>query len=246
MLPKKQKSGNQKRKERKEKEKRQDEGRQLLTAFFHKVSETNSGAGAAAAAEAAGAAVAPEAAGAPVASPAGFSEDETEVIDEQRQDVFESSEEAGEREKERPGEGNTEQLLSEDPGLWPDKLTAQQRETLVCRLASERVDLTKVAPKDKEGKAFPDYLQYVKSANMREKIRRDWLIHSDSAKALFCIPCLLFSHEQTRPSKSALNSKDGLKLSDIKWQKMYRKFPEHEKHTPHKQCYVKWKRKGHV
>uniref|UniRef100_A0A3B1IJ48 TTF-type domain-containing protein n=1 Tax=Astyanax mexicanus TaxID=7994 RepID=A0A3B1IJ48_ASTMX len=160
-------------------------------------------------------------------------------------DVFESSEEAGEREKERPGEGNTEQLLSEDPGLWPDKLTAQQRETLVCRLASERVDLTKVAPKDKEGKAFPDYLQYVKSANMREKIRRDWLIHSDSAKALFCIPCLLFSHEQTRPSKSALNSKDGLKLSDIKWQKMYRKFPEHEKHTPHKQCYVKWKSLQH-
>lgn len=49
-------------------------------------------------------------------------------------DVFESSEEAGEREKEGPSEGNAEELLSEDPGLWPEKLTAQQRETLVCRL----------------------------------------------------------------------------------------------------------------
>ncbi|KAL6456301.1 hypothetical protein MHYP_G00348440 [Metynnis hypsauchen] len=160
-------------------------------------------------------------------------------------DVFESSEEVGEREKEGPSEGNAEELLSEDPGLWPDKLTAQQRETLVCRLASESVDLTKVAPKDKEGKAFPDYLQYVKSANGCEKIRRDWLIHSDSTKALFCIPCLLFSHEQTRQSKGALNSKDGLKLSDFKWQKMYRKFPEHETHTPHKQRYVKWKSLQH-
>lgn len=45
-------------------------------------------------------------------------------------DVFKSSEEAGEREKEGPSEGNAEEL-SEDPGLWPDKLTAQQRETLV-------------------------------------------------------------------------------------------------------------------
>ncbi|KAL6475705.1 hypothetical protein MHYP_G00167450 [Metynnis hypsauchen] len=231
MLPKKHKSGYQKKKERKEKERMQNEGRQLLTAFFPKVSETNSGAGAAA--------------GAAVASPDGSSEDEPEVRDEQRQDVFESSEEVGEREKEGPSEGNAEELLSEDPGLWPDKLTAQQRETLVCRLASESVDLTKVAPKDKEGKAFPDYLQYVKSANGREKIRGDWLIHSDSTEALFCIPCLLFSHEQTRQSKSALNSKDGLKLSDIKWQKMYRKFPEHETHTPHKQCYVKWKSLQH-
>ena len=124
-------------------------------------------------------------------------------------DVFESSEEAGEREKEGQSEGNEEEL-SEDPGLWPEKLTAQQRDTLVCRLASQSGDLTKVAPKDKDGKAFPSYLQYVKSANGREKIRRDWLIHSDSANALFCIPCLLFSHEQTRPSKSATMGQDRL------------------------------------
>ncbi|XDV16533.1 hypothetical protein PO909_016205, partial [Leuciscus waleckii] len=83
--------------------------------------------------------------------------------------------------------------------------------------------------KDKDGKAFPSYLQYVKSANGREKIRRDWLIHSDSANALFCIPCLLFSHEQTRPSKSALNSKDGLKLADIKWQEHLEKVRQKKK-----------------
>lgn len=51
-------------------------------------------------------------------------------------DVFERSEEAEEKEKEGQSEGNAEELLSEDPGLWPEKLTAQQRETIVCRLAS--------------------------------------------------------------------------------------------------------------
>ncbi|KAL6479320.1 hypothetical protein MHYP_G00127530 [Metynnis hypsauchen] len=96
-----------------------------------------------------------------------------------KRDVFESSEEVGEREKEGPSEGNAEELLSEDPGLWPDKLTAQQRETLVCRLASESVDLTKVAPKDKEGKAFPDYLQYVKSANGQQNVLLVRYVHHD-------------------------------------------------------------------
>lgn len=51
-------------------------------------------------------------------------------------DVFERSEEAEEKEKEGQSEGNAEEELSEDPGLWPEKLTAQQRETIVCRLAS--------------------------------------------------------------------------------------------------------------
>lgn len=78
-----------------------------------------------------------------------------------------------------------------------------------------------------------------------KKIRRDWLIQSGSAAALYCIPCLLFSHELTKPSRSALNSKDRFKLAHIKWQIMYNKFPEHETNMPHKQCCVKWKSLQH-
>lgn len=54
------------------------------------------------------------------------------------------------------------------------------------------------------------------------------IIYSDSTEALYCIPCLVFSHEQTKPSKSAVNGKDRFKLVNMKWQRMYGKLPKHE------------------
>ena len=94
-----------------------------------------------------------------------------------------------------------------------------------------------------EGKPFPMYLQFAKSANGREKIKRDWLIHRETAKAFYCIPRLLFSHELSKSSKSTLNSKDGLKYT--KWRNMYKKLPERNTGMAHKQCYLKWKNLQH-
>lgn len=71
------------------------------------------------------------------------------------------------------------------------------------------------------------------------------IIYSDSTEALYCIPCLVFSHEQTKPSKSAVNGKDRFKLVNMKWQRMYGKLPKHETHPIHKQWYVKWKSLKH-
>ena len=87
------------------------------------------------------------------------------------------------------------------------------------------------------------YLQFPKSANGREKIKRDWLIHRETAKAFYCIPRLLFSHELSKSSKSTLNSKDGLKYT--KWRNMYKKLPERNTGMAHKQCYLKWKNLQH-
>lgn len=50
----------------------------------------------------------------------------------------------------------------------------------------------------------------------------------EAEQALYCIPCLLFSHELSKSPKSALNSKDGCKSEHIKWHNMYKKLPEHE------------------
>lgn len=177
-------------------------------------------------------------------------EDDGSEESKENEDCTEGSEKDQEKTEEKGeiSEGNAEEFLPEDPGLWPEKLTNEQRDIIVHRLANkgpEKTNITKMAPKNKEGKPFPNYLHYAKSANGREKIRRDWLIYSESAEALYCIPCLLFSHEQTRPSKSALNSKDGVKLANIKWQKMYGKLPEHETNASHKQCYLKWKSLQH-
>lgn len=108
-------------------------------------------------------------------------------------------------------------LLSVDPGLWPTKLTDKDRATIVCKLSQkEERDM----PHDSQGKPFPDYLKYCKAANGRVKMRRDWLIYSESTDALFCIPCVLFSQGQKRPSHSLLNSDQGYKMSDVKWHRM--------------------------
>ncbi len=45
---------------------------------------------------------------------------------------------------------------------------------------------------------FPEYLQSSKSANGREKQKRDWLTYIPSMDALYCVPCMLFSHDDLR------------------------------------------------
>ncbi len=72
-------------------------------------------------------------------------------------------------------------------------------------------------------------------------MKRDWLIYSESTDALFCIPCVLFSHGQKIPSHSPLNSDQGYKMCDVKWCRMYDKLPNHENNRVHRDCYFKWK-----
>ncbi len=53
---------------------------------------------------------------------------------------------------------------------------------------------------------------------------------------------MLFSHDDLRKaSTSALNTKEGYKTADLKWRRMYDKFPDHEASKAHKACYLKWK-----
>lgn len=107
------------------------------------------------------------------------------------------------------------------------------RETTVRKLATRDVDLE--MPQDSEGKPFPEYLQYTKATNAREKLK------SKSTNALYYTSCVLFSHEQKIPSLSALNSQHGYKMSDVKWCRMYDTFPSHDRNKAHRDCYLKWK-----
>lgn len=53
---------------------------------------------------------------------------------------------------------------------------------------------------------------------------------------------MLFSCDGLKkPSASALNTKERYKISDLKWRRMYNKFPDHEVCKAHKTCYLKWK-----
>lgn len=107
------------------------------------------------------------------------------------------------------------------------------RETTVRKLSTRDEDLE--MPQDSEGKPFPEYLQYTKATNAREKLK------SKSTNALYYTSCVLFSHEQKIPSLSALNSQHGYKMSDVKWCRMYDTFPSHDRNKAHRDCYFKWK-----
>lgn len=131
-----------------------------------------------------------------------------------------------------------DQLLSVDPGFWPARPTDNGRASIVRKIA---VREDEEMPNDGEGKPFPDYLKYSKAPNGREKVKRDWLVHSKCLNALFCIPHVLFSHSLKRPSRSSLKSIQGYKMSNVKWRRMYDKFPSHENNRAHRECYLKWK-----
>lgn len=116
-------------------------------------------------------------------------------------------------------------VRSVDLGLWPATLSDSDRTTLVRKLTIREET---IMPKDSKGKPFPEYLKYAKAANGRENVKRDWLVHSESSNALFCIPCILLPHGNKRPSHSALNSVQGYRMCDVQWRHMYDKFPVHE------------------
>lgn len=84
-------------------------------------------------------------------------------------------------------EREEDNLLTDDPGLWPADFTDQDRETIVRKLAIREKEVE--MPCDSEGKPFPDYLNYTKAVNKREKVKRDWLTFSQSNNLLYCITC---------------------------------------------------------
>lgn len=149
-------------------------------------------------------------------------------------------------ENDEPAAGTEAESGTEcDPGKWPERITSVERDNIVRALADmDTIALLKGSSvKDSEGKPFPDYLLHSKSANGREKVKRDWLMLSKSNMSLHCIPCMLFSDE--KKSHSALNSKPGISACTTKWKKLYGKLPEHEKSPPHKHCYWKWRNLQH-
>uniref|UniRef100_H3AAK9 HAT C-terminal dimerisation domain-containing protein n=1 Tax=Latimeria chalumnae TaxID=7897 RepID=H3AAK9_LATCH len=100
---------------------------------------------------------------------------------------------------------------SNDPGMWPEKISDFERQNIVKCCQRSQVDLMKLKisiPADSDSRSFPEYLLYSKSSNGQEKTKRDWLTWSKSKGALLCVPCLLFSNElEWRNLQQSLQSK---------------------------------------
>lgn len=69
-----------------------------------------------------------------------------------------------------------ENIVTNNPGLWPAVCTDQHREDIVRKWAVTMREKKVEMPCDSGGKPFPEYLNYTKSANKREKIKRGLLL----------------------------------------------------------------------
>lgn len=131
-------------------------------------------------------------------------------------------------------------ITSSDLGLLKNKVvTDSVIETLVKMGPS-------LMPSDlpSDGKrAFPKTVLFSKRPN-GESVRRDWLVWSETAESLFCLPCRLFNNnsggEKHDSNKSVLLSNDGWK-KEYGWRKLYNKLPLHETSASHKNCYIQWR-----
>lgn len=118
----------------------------------------------------------------------------------------------------------SEIVLSDDPALWPEKITNQQRCSIVKRGPVQIKDLDFPQNCDKIPHRFTADCFYKKMKN-EEKIQRNWLVYSVSSDSVFCFCCKLFE----RGSTYSLSS-DGFHS----WIKIHSHLKEHEKSKAHR------------
>ena len=90
-------------------------------------------------------------------------------------------------------------------------------------------------PLDVHNRNFPTSLLHCTLPN-KEVVKRDWLVWSESRHALFCFPCRLYS-TQPASTRSSFASTSGYS-TEMKWQKLYIRIPEHQTSNGHKECYL--------
>lgn len=84
--------------------------------------------------------------------------------------VTEEIEQASNRGKEEYGQIRSEEdEVLDDPALRPEIVQDHESEAIVRRLANMCTELYEIMPPNPEGKPFPNYVQYSKSADGREK-----------------------------------------------------------------------------
>lgn len=120
-------------------------------------------------------------------------------------------------------------LLSEDPSLWPEKLTDR-----------ERVEIVKKGPVQIKNFPFPPnsdqpprkFTKENYSMTMRngEKINRKWLLYSVSADAVYCFGCRVFGESKTALSSNGFRS----------WKHLSEHLRMHEKSKDHTANMEKW------
>ena len=129
-----------------------------------------------------------------------------------------------------------EVIVPSDPALW-GIVTPKLRSLIVLN----GLPITpKKLPKDSSNRKFP-LAALQDTFKNEESLKRDWIVWSDSEKALFCFPCSLFCiKEKYGAGKDSLFLRWNGGVKD-NWRKLYNKIKIHHSNETHKTAYLDWK-----
>lgn len=129
------------------------------------------------------------------------------------------------------------EIIYEDPKKWPANFRS---DTVRCKLVErgpQTIDLDSYKfPCADDGRHFSQKWVYKILPN-GEKVKRQWLLYSQSKDALFCFPCLLFSKDDKKDKSAFSNIDEG--FND--WRHLNPFIVNHERSIPHRHSYVDWK-----
>lgn len=93
---------------------------------------------------------------------------------------------------------HSQEFVHFDPELWTFPITDSQRRDLfqIGPQNQLKMDDDKY-PKDKDHRHFSNF-HYSRKLNNGEIEHRRWLVYSDFQNKVFCFPCRLFGHSQTK------------------------------------------------
>jgi hypothetical protein len=128
--------------------------------------------------------------------------------------------------------------VSSDPALWKSlSFSSSQRSAIISMGTPTH---PKVFPTDGEQRKFPVSI-FCERLHNGEKVKRDWLVWSESAAALMCFPCSLFGSANGfgTGNNSLLLAWNG----EVKgnWRKLPSRTKAHQSSGNHRKHYLEWK-----
>ncbi|XP_047129453.1 zinc finger MYM-type protein 5-like [Hydra vulgaris] len=128
-------------------------------------------------------------------------------------------------------EEKTDNVIPQDPALWPLLINHNTRAIIVEREPQQIKDIS--FPNDKNNRKFSVF-HYLRKLPNGEELCRSWLLYSVLKDSVFCFCCKLFSMKAI-----GISSLTHTGSSD--WKNMAAILSSHEKSPEHLQNYQKWK-----
>lgn len=128
-------------------------------------------------------------------------------------------------------------IIYEDPKKWPNNFRSDKIRCNLVERGPQTIDIDSYKfPCTDDGRHFSQKWIFKVLPN-GERVKRQWLLYSQSKDALFCFPCLLFSKDDKKDRSAFCNIEEG--FSD--WKHLNPSILNHERSIPHRNSYVAWK-----